>query len=153
MTGAMILIVEDDSQVRRFVRAALERDGLRVAEAQSRREGLIEAGRCRPDLVILDLGLPDGDGADFVADFRAWSSASVPRAPTALVFPAMMLVSAVGMLAVRRGGAELDDHRLRYLDHLGALADQLGKDAVAQQDSMHWAHPAPHQPLPYRKNC
>ncbi|MDD3328529.1 MAG: two-component system response regulator KdpE [Zoogloea sp.] len=77
MTGAMILIVEDDSQIRRFVRAALERDGLRVAEAQSRREGLIEAGRCRPDLVILDLGLPDGDGTDFVADFRAWSSAPV----------------------------------------------------------------------------
>ncbi|MBL8435834.1 MAG: two-component system response regulator KdpE [Zoogloea sp.] len=77
MTGAMILIVEDDSQIRRFVRAALERDGLRVAEAQSRREGLIEAGRCRPELVILDLGLPDGDGADFVADFRAWSSAPV----------------------------------------------------------------------------
>lgn len=77
MTGAMILIVEDDSQIRRFVRAALEHDGLRVAEAQSRREGLIEAGRCRPDLVILDLGLPDGDGADFVADFRAWSSAPV----------------------------------------------------------------------------
>ena len=77
MSGAMILIVEDDSQIRRFVRAALEHDGLRVAEAQSRREGLIEAGRCRPDLVILDLGLPDGDGADFVADFRAWSSAPV----------------------------------------------------------------------------
>ena len=77
MSGAMILIVEDDSQIRRFVRAALEHDGLRVAEAQGRREGLIEAGRCRPDLVILDLGLPDGDGADFVADFRAWSSAPV----------------------------------------------------------------------------
>ena len=48
MSGAMILIVEDDSQIRRFVRAALEHDGLRVAEAQSRREGLIEAGRSGP---------------------------------------------------------------------------------------------------------
>jgi two-component system KDP operon response regulator KdpE len=50
---------------------------LRVLEAETRREGLLEAGRCQPDLVILDLGLPDGDGAKFVEDFRAWSSAPV----------------------------------------------------------------------------
>jgi response regulator RpfG family c-di-GMP phosphodiesterase len=66
----MILLVEDERQIRRFVRHALEQEGLRVLEAETRREGLLEAGRCQPDLVILDLGLPDGDGAKFVADFR-----------------------------------------------------------------------------------
>jgi len=76
-SGPMILIVEDESQIRRFVRTALEREGMRVGEAGTRRDGLIEAGRCKPDLVVLDLGLPDGDGAQFVEDFRAWSSAPV----------------------------------------------------------------------------
>lgn len=76
----------------------------------------------------------------------AWSSGSVSHAPTTLMFPAMMLVSAVGMLAqsaVRRGAAELDDHRRRYLDHLGALADQLTDAAVRQHDSLVWVHPEP----------
>ncbi|MCB0944261.1 MAG: type VII secretion protein EccC, partial [Mycobacterium sp.] len=76
----------------------------------------------------------------------AWSSGSVSHAPTALMFPAMMLVSALGMLAqsaVRRGAAELDDHRRRYLDHLGALADQLTDAAVRQHDSLVWVHPEP----------
>lgn len=77
MTEPMILLIEDERQIRRFVRAALEGEGLRVSEAQTRREGLLEAGRCQPELVILDLGLPDGDGALFVQDFRAWSSAPV----------------------------------------------------------------------------
>ena len=76
-SGPTILIVEDESQIRRFVRTALEREGMRVGEAGTRRDGLIEAGRCKPDLVVLDLGLPDGDGAQFVEDFRAWSSAPV----------------------------------------------------------------------------
>ncbi len=75
--GPTILIVEDECQIRRFVRTALEREGMRVGEAGTRRDGLIEAGRCKPDLVVLDLGLPDGDGAQFVEDFRAWSSAPV----------------------------------------------------------------------------
>lgn len=74
-SGPTILIVEDECQIRRFVRTALEREGMRVGEAGTRRDGLIEAGRCKPDLVVLDLGLPDGDGAQFVEDFRAWSSA------------------------------------------------------------------------------
>ncbi|HOB46032.1 MAG TPA: two-component system response regulator KdpE [Zoogloea sp.] len=76
-SGPTILIVEDECQIRRFVRTALEREGMRVGEAGTRRDGLIEAGRCKPDLVVLDLGLPDGDGAQFVEDFRAWSSAPV----------------------------------------------------------------------------
>lgn len=76
-SGPTILIVEDECQIRRFVRTALEREGMRVGEAGTRRDGLIEAGRCKPDLVVLDLGLPDGEGAQFVEDFRAWSSAPV----------------------------------------------------------------------------
>ena len=77
----------------------------------------------------------------------AWSSGStVMRSPTSLIFPAMMLVSAIGMLvqsAGRRGAAELDDHRRRYLVHLGALADQLVQAAALQRDSLTWVHPAP----------
>jgi two-component system KDP operon response regulator KdpE len=72
-----VLLVEDEAQIRRFVRSALEGDGCRVAEAETMREGLIEAGTRKPDLVILDLGLPDGDGVQFVEDLRAWSAIPV----------------------------------------------------------------------------
>jgi two-component system KDP operon response regulator KdpE len=67
------LLVEDDPQIRRFVRAALEEEGLRVAESDSMKRGLIDAGTRKPDLVILDLGLPDGDGVDFICALRKWS--------------------------------------------------------------------------------
>jgi two-component system, OmpR family, KDP operon response regulator KdpE len=70
----MVLLVEDEAQIRRFVRSALEGDGCRVSEAETMRQGLIEAGTRKPDLVILDLGLPDGDGAQFVEGLRAWST-------------------------------------------------------------------------------
>lgn len=60
---ATILVIEDELQIRRFVRTALEGEGLRVVDADTRRLGLQEAGRYELDLVILDLGLPDGDGA------------------------------------------------------------------------------------------
>jgi len=72
-----ILLVEDDPHIRRFVRAALEGDGCRVAEASTVQQGLIEAGTRKPDLVILDLGLPDADGLRFVRDLRTWSSMPV----------------------------------------------------------------------------
>ncbi len=74
---ASILIVEDEKQIRRFVRHALEREGHRVFEADTVAQGLIEAGTRKPDLVVLDLGLPDGDGAQFVLALRAWSSVPV----------------------------------------------------------------------------
>jgi two-component system KDP operon response regulator KdpE len=67
------LLVEDDPQIRRFVRAALEAEGLRVAESDSVKRGLIDAGSRKPDLVILDLGLPDGDGVEFICALRKWS--------------------------------------------------------------------------------
>jgi two-component system KDP operon response regulator KdpE len=56
------------------VRQALETEGFRVFEAEDLQRGLIEAGTRKPDLVILDLGLPGGDGTDFIREVRAWST-------------------------------------------------------------------------------
>lgn len=71
------LLVEDEPQIRRFVRAALEQEGWQVHESTSMARGLIDAGTRRPDLVVLDLGLPDGDGIDFIHDVRKWSAVPI----------------------------------------------------------------------------
>lgn len=68
-----VLIVEDELAISRFLRTALEGDGLRVYDAGTLQRGLIEAATRKPDLVILDLGLPDGDGIDFIREVRQWS--------------------------------------------------------------------------------
>lgn len=73
----LILIVEDDAEIRRFVRLTLAAEGYRVHEAEGVQRGLIEAGTRRPDLIVLDLGLPDGDGVDLIRDMRHWSSIPV----------------------------------------------------------------------------
>ena len=72
-----VLIVEDEADIRRFVRMALESSGCEVFEADKFKRGLIEVGTRRPELVILDLGLPDGDGVDFIRELRAWSAMPV----------------------------------------------------------------------------
>lgn len=72
-----ILVIEDDADIRHFVRLAMQSQGHEVHEAGTLARGRIEAGLWRPDLVVLDLGLPDGDGADFIRAFRLWSSAPV----------------------------------------------------------------------------
>ena len=74
---ARILIVEDDAAIRRFVRQALEAEGHQVFETDSVKRGLIEAGTRKPDLLILDLGLPDGDGVELIRDLRGWSTLPV----------------------------------------------------------------------------
>jgi two-component system KDP operon response regulator KdpE len=71
------LLVEDELQIRRFVRTALEEEGWQVFESGTMRRGLIEAGTRKPDLIILDLGLPDGDGVDFIMDVRNWSTVPI----------------------------------------------------------------------------
>jgi len=73
----MVLVVEDEAEIRRFVRLALQREGFDVYEADSVQRGLIEAGTRHPDLVVLDLGLPDGDGVELIRDLRAWSDVPV----------------------------------------------------------------------------
>ncbi len=74
MSPINILIVEDEKEIRRFVRTALEGEGMKVFESETLQRGLIEAGTRKPDLVILDLGLPDGDGLEYIRDLRHWSS-------------------------------------------------------------------------------
>lgn len=72
-----ILLIEDEPQIRRFVRATLEAGGWRVREADTGTRGLVEAGTRQPDLLIVDLGLPDMEGVDLIKEFRAWSDAPV----------------------------------------------------------------------------
>jgi len=76
--AAKILVVEDEAEIRRFVCLSLERGGgFEVFEADSVERGLIEVGTRRPDLVVLDLGLPDGDGVDLIEDLRTWSDTPI----------------------------------------------------------------------------
>jgi two-component system KDP operon response regulator KdpE len=72
-----VLVVEDELEIRRFIRLALMAEEIDVSEADSVQRGLIEAGTRRPDLVVLDLGLPDGDGVDFIRGLRGWSEIPV----------------------------------------------------------------------------
>lgn len=72
-----VLLIEDEKQIRRFVRLAIEEEGCEVLEAATLAQGLIEAGLCKPDLLILDLGLPDGNGIDLIADLRGWSEVPI----------------------------------------------------------------------------
>ena len=73
----VIIVIEDEPTIRRFVRMSLEAEGYRVFEADSVQRGLIEAGTRQPDMVVLDLGLPDGDGVGFIRDLRTWSEIPV----------------------------------------------------------------------------
>jgi two-component system KDP operon response regulator KdpE len=71
--NAAVLIVEDDQGIRRFLRAALETEGYRVIESTTGRRGKLDAGTQKPDLAIVDLGLPDLDGLEVIAAIRTWS--------------------------------------------------------------------------------
>ncbi len=74
------ILIEDERQIRRFVRTALEAEGWNVFETDTLRQGLTDAGTRHPDLIILDLGLPDGDGMDFLRDLRRLVEGSGDRA-------------------------------------------------------------------------
>ena len=73
----VVLLVEDDRHIRRFLRTSLETEGWRVFEAETLRQGLVDAATRKPDLVIADLGLPDGDGVDLIRQVRTWSRVPV----------------------------------------------------------------------------
>lgn len=70
---ARILVIEDELQIRHFIRQTLEKAAYQVIEASTVQQAVGEAASGKPDLAILDLGLPDGDGVDFVRAVRDWS--------------------------------------------------------------------------------
>ena len=70
---ATILIVEDEPEIRRFLRSALVAEGHKVVESATARRGAIDATTHKPDLAIVDLGLPDFDGIDIIRQIRSWS--------------------------------------------------------------------------------
>ncbi len=73
----VVILVEDERQIRRFVRTALEAEGWTVVETDTLRQGLTDAGTHKPDLIILDLGLPDGNGMELIHQVRGWSSVPI----------------------------------------------------------------------------
>lgn len=77
MSAPVAILIEDEPQIRRFVRAALEGEGWVVHEADTAKRGLLDAGTRKPDLLIVDLGLPDGDGLDVIRDVRCWSNVPI----------------------------------------------------------------------------
>lgn len=68
-----VLVIEDEPEIRRFLRSALCADGYRVVEAENGARGIVDAGTHKPDLAIVDLGLPDMDGVEVIRRIRAWS--------------------------------------------------------------------------------
>jgi len=72
-----VVLIEDEKQIRRFVKAALEAEGVTVHEADTGQRGLIEAATRKPDLLIVDLGLPDTDGLDVIRELRGWTDLPV----------------------------------------------------------------------------
>ena len=73
----LVLVIDDELQIRRLLRVSLEANGYRVSEAATGQEGLVEAAQRRPDVVILDLGLPDMDGVTILKRLREWSQVPV----------------------------------------------------------------------------
>jgi two-component system KDP operon response regulator KdpE len=75
--GPRVLIVDDERAIRRFLRASLTAQGYHVFEAATAQEGLGAAATVRPDLIILDLGLPDQDGVTVTTQLREWSKVPI----------------------------------------------------------------------------
>src|SRR5947209_18971898 len=76
-TAPQLLLVEDELPIRRFLRASLAGEGYRLVEAETGQQALKLAAQQPPDLVVLDLGLPDADGQDVLRQLREWLQAPI----------------------------------------------------------------------------
>ena len=76
-SGPIVLVVEDEPAMRRFIRASLASNGFRVIEATTAAEALSLAPSHNPEVILLDLGLPDGDGLDLTRRFREWTQVPI----------------------------------------------------------------------------
>lgn len=74
---SVILVIDDELEIRRFLRVTLEANGYRVAEASTGKDGIYQASTMRPDIIVLDLGLPDMDGLTVLNRIREWSKVPV----------------------------------------------------------------------------
>lgn len=75
--SATLLVIDDEPQIRKFLRISLASQGYKVIEAATGAEGLAQAALSKPDLVVLDLGLPDMDGQQVLRELREWSAVPV----------------------------------------------------------------------------
>jgi two-component system KDP operon response regulator KdpE len=77
MSDPIVVLIEDEPQIRRFLRATLGSQGYRLFEAATGADGLVEAASRQPDVVIVDLGLPDVDGLEVIRRLREWSTVPI----------------------------------------------------------------------------
>jgi two-component system KDP operon response regulator KdpE len=77
MPEPVVVVIEDEPPIRRFLRATLTGQGYRLFEASTGADGVVEVGSRQPDVVIVDLGLPDMDGIEVIRRVREWSSVPI----------------------------------------------------------------------------
>ena len=156
MTASTVLVVDDEPQIRRALRTSLAAHGYAVLEAGDGENALAAAAAARPDLLVLDLGLPDMDGVEVIRRLRAWSAAPVvvlsvrddqagkvaaldAGADDYLTKPFGMeeLLARIRAAQRRTSGASGEDGaELRFRDAHGDLAIDLGKRLVRRGDDI-----------------
>jgi two-component system KDP operon response regulator KdpE len=130
---AKVLLIEDELPIRRFLRPAVEAAGWRLIEAETGAHGILEASQSRPDVMILDLGLPDMDGIEVIQRIREWSAVPI------------VILSARGQeqdkIAALDAGA--DD----YVQKPFSVGELVARIRVALRHSVARAQPTPDLPL------